>query len=452
MTSTISQKSATAIGLGAIIGAGIFVLSGTALSLAGSYSLFSFVLVGVVALIVSFELGELASTMPDAQGASYSYVHNTFGSELGFITGILLYFSYVSSIPVIALGFGSYLSSLLGFGGNNYEVDVGAALGLITVLAIVNILGVSKAAKTELGLVAFKIFILLIFVSFAFVFSLHLNFSDLSTNFNALPGQRSFSAIFAASVAVFFAYAGFQSISTITSEVKGGSKGAAKAIIYAVMISLILYVLVVVALMLLAPASSYGISGDPITHALKDSAAPISLSVLIQIGALVATTSATLAMILTSSRILHQLSMDGMIPRKIAANYNPKRDVPTNGVIISTIVSLPFLLLGNIYVIAAVSNFGLIFSYMMASLAIFKVRRRNRMENPSEKKPFSSEFKTPFFPYLPFVAIIALLLFILGMPEEALIIGVIALISLLVVYQFLRREEGEVTKRKLFER
>ena len=140
MTSTISQKSATAIGLGAIIGAGIFVLSGTALSLAGSYSLFSFVLVGVVALIVSFELGELASTMPDAQGASYSYVHNTFGSELGFITGILLYFSYVSSIPVIALGFGSYLSSLLGFGGNNYEVDVGAALGLNTVIAIVNIL------------------------------------------------------------------------------------------------------------------------------------------------------------------------------------------------------------------------------------------------------------------------------------------------------------------------
>ena len=102
---TISQKSATAIGLGAIIGAGIFVLSGTAIALAGSYALVSFVLVGIIALIVALELGELGSIMPQEKGASYSYVRGAFGSELGFITGLLLYFSYVSSIPVIALGF-----------------------------------------------------------------------------------------------------------------------------------------------------------------------------------------------------------------------------------------------------------------------------------------------------------------------------------------------------------
>lgn len=428
LTQSISQKSATAIGLGAIIGAGIFVLSGTAISLAGKYALLSFILVGVVALIVAFELGELGSIMPSVQGASYSYIRKAFGNEMGFISGLLLYFSYVSSIPVIALGFSDYLSSLLGISDNAFKI--GITLLLIVVLAIVNILGVSKAAKVELGLVSFKIVVLVVLVSFAFLFSYSNHFANIS-NFAALPQQASFKGVFGASVAVFFAYAGFQSISTITAEVKGGVRGAAKSIIAAVSISLTLYIVVALSLMFLAPATSYGISGDPIAYALIISNAPLSLSILIKIGALVATTSASLAMILSSSRILHQLGLDGMLPA-IVGKYDKTRDVPTNGVIISTILALPFLFLGNIYVIASVSNFGLIFSYIMASLSIFKFRRAG----------MQAEFKTPYFPYLPVVAIVALLLLILGMPTEALIVGVITLIVLMVVYQFLRKEES----------
>ncbi len=427
MAATISQKSAVAIGLGAIIGAGIFVLSGTAISLAGEYALLSFILVGVVALIVAFELGELGCLMPSAQGASYSYVRGAFGNELGFITGILLYFAYVSSIPVIAIGFSEYFSSLLGIGG--YEFELVVALLLIAVLAIVNILGVAKAAKVELGLVSFKIFVLSVLIAFAFVFSIHLHFSNVS-NFASLSSQRSFQAVFAASVAVFFAYTGFQAISTVSSDVRGGAKGAASAVITAVVISLVLYVSVAISLMFLAPVSSYGISGDPIAFALAHSNAPESLSVLIKLGALVATTSAALAMILSSSRILHQLGMDGMLPA-IVRKVDATRDVPTNGVIISAILSLPFLLLGNIYVIAAVSNFGLIFCYIMSSLAVFRFRRAGKR----------AEFRTPWFPYLSIVAIIALLMLLLGMPIEALIIGVVVLISLIVIYQFLRKEE-----------
>jgi APA family basic amino acid/polyamine antiporter len=100
----ISVKVATAVGLGAIIGAGIFVLSGTAIALAGSAALIAFVIVGIIALIVALELGELGSIMPQAEGGSYSYAYEAFGSELGFITGIMLYFAYASSIAPIALG------------------------------------------------------------------------------------------------------------------------------------------------------------------------------------------------------------------------------------------------------------------------------------------------------------------------------------------------------------
>ena len=90
----ISVPVATAVGLGAIIGAGIFVLSGTTIALAGANALIAFVLVGVLAIIIAMELGELGSIMPHAKGASFSYIYEAFGSEMGFITGILLYFSF----------------------------------------------------------------------------------------------------------------------------------------------------------------------------------------------------------------------------------------------------------------------------------------------------------------------------------------------------------------------
>ena len=110
---SIGMAVATAVGLGAIIGAGIFTLSGTAIALAGGWALFSFILVGLVAIVVSLEIGELCSIFPTLNGATYSYVYEAFGSELGFITGIFLYFSFASSNSVVALGFGSYLANLL---------------------------------------------------------------------------------------------------------------------------------------------------------------------------------------------------------------------------------------------------------------------------------------------------------------------------------------------------
>src|SRR5271157_437972 len=101
----IGIASATAVGLGAIIGAGIFVLSGTAIALAGSFALPAFLIVGAVAMIVALVFGELGSIFPYAKGASYSYAYNAFGSEIGFITGILQYISYATAASAVSLGF-----------------------------------------------------------------------------------------------------------------------------------------------------------------------------------------------------------------------------------------------------------------------------------------------------------------------------------------------------------
>lgn len=433
---TISVKVATAVGLGAIIGAGIFVLSGTAIALAGSAALLAFVLVGVIALIVALELGELGSIMPNAEGGSYSYAYEAFGSELGFITGIMLYFAYASSIAPISLGFGSYFTSLLGL-SSNYSIVF--AIVLILVLTVVNLLGVSKAAKADFGLVIIKISILLIFILFAVIFALS-NPSVAQTNFTWAQAG-GISSIFAASVVIFFAYSGFQAISTITKDVKGGGSGAAKAIVSSVVISIVLYVFVVVALLFLMPASQYSISSDPLSFALKTAGAPQWLFVIVSIGALIATTSAALAMILSSSRVLYQIGTDKLLP-KIVRKYNQKTDVAVNGVLISAVIGIIMLFSGNIYVMASISNFGILFCYLMSSFALIHFRRK--------KTP--ATFKTPLYPVLSIAGIVGLIALLIGMPREALIFGIAMILSLIIVYySLIEAESRKVEKIEIFD-
>jgi APA family basic amino acid/polyamine antiporter len=433
----ISVKVATAVGLGAIIGAGIFVLSGTAIALAGAGALIAFIIVGVIALIVALELGELGSIMPTAQGGSYSFAYEAFGSELGFVTGIMLYFSYASSIAPIALGFGSYLAALIGVSIGVYPTVF--AILLILVLAVVNILGVSKAAKADFGLVIIKISILIVFIIFALLVAFSHSTEALS-HFSGIQ-NTSITAIFSSSVVIFFAYSGFQAISTITQDVKGGGKGAAKAIVASVLISMVLYILVVVSLLFLMPAEQYGISSNPLSFALQNVGAPNWLFTLISVGALVATTSAALAMILASSRVLHQIGSDKLLP-KIVRKYDQKRDVAINGVLISSAIGIVMLFSGNIYVMASISNFGLLFCYLIASFSLIHFRRTKAV----------GTFKSPLYPFLSIAGIGGLIALLIGMPREALIVGIaMVLILIAVYYTLIEAESRKVEKIQIFD-
>jgi APA family basic amino acid/polyamine antiporter len=424
----ISEYTATAVGLGAIIGAGIFVLSGTAISLAGSDALIAFVIVGVIAILIGLELGELGSIMPNAKGGVYSYTFNAFGSELGFITGVITYFSFATAISAIALGFGAYLTSILNV-SSSYQILF--AMLIIVLLSGINLMGIKKAVKADSYLVAIKILVLLALIAFAlYVVTFGGYFAP--SNFSVSPAQSGIGALFAASIAIFFAYTGFQSISTFTSKVEGGSRGAAKAILLAIVVSMALYVAVAVSMILLFPASQFTITADPLATVLRHVAAPQWMLILVDVGALIATASATLAMILAASRMLYQMSSDGLLPRIFRKN-NKNEDVALNGVVASGIVGIIMLFSGNIYTIAAISNFGLLFAYLMASLALLHFRRKKRM----------GAFKAPAYPYLSIVAILSILVLISGMPQAAVAIGVIMILSLIVVYYTFREAESK---------
>ncbi len=144
---------------------------------------------------------------------------------MGFITGILIYFSFSTAIVAIALGFGLYLGSLTGLHFGYFPVIF--AIILIFLLSILNIVGIKKAASADFFLVITKLGMLTIFVISAIVLAYSTKTLNTS-NFTVPPAKNNIYAIFSASIAVFFAYSGFQSISTLTSDVKGGANKAAK--------------------------------------------------------------------------------------------------------------------------------------------------------------------------------------------------------------------------------
>ncbi|MEM0201064.1 MAG: APC family permease [Candidatus Micrarchaeaceae archaeon] len=443
----IGLVGATAIGLGAIIGAGIFVLSGVAINLSGTGAILAFLLTGLVAILVAFEVGELSSRMPNEKGASYSFTYNTFGSELGFITGILRLLSFVAAIAAISVGFGSYLTSFLNL---NPIFSPLFSIILILILGYITNKGVRKAAKTDTILVTFKVLVLIIFVVFGI-------YAGKASNFNILDifSTSNLGGIFAASVLSMFAYAGFQSIASITPFVKGGGKTVAKAILLSVLISAFLYIGVTVAMLMLAPKSAYAFSGDPLSIALNAVHAPEVLTVLIDIAAMVATASATLAMLVGCEMLIFQMSEDGLLPSILKKDKNSKNP-EKNSLITTMLLGISFIFAGNIYIIAAISNFGTIFSYLINSVAIIKIRtleksgKHKLLLKSMHMKKFGL-FLTPLCPYVPILASFLLLIFFIGFPAEALAGGVITiLLSILVYYMLEQIKEKPIIRVKIF--
>ncbi len=443
----VGFAGALAVGLGGIIGAGIFVLSGTMISLTGTGALIAFVLTGFVAVILSLEMGELSSSMPKASGASYSFVYTAFGSELGFITGLSLYLSFVASVSAIALGFGTYLSSMVGLTGHFYPYVF--AIIMISALIGVNLEGISEAAKADMYIVLFKVVVLVIFIIFAISFG-----KFLTSNFS-FPIKGGVPGIFSASVIAMFAYAGFQSIATMTPNIKGGGKTAAKAILASVVISLALYILVTVALLSMVPADRFGYVADPLSFALVSAHAPLWLFYLVDLAALAATTSATLAMIIAGSQLVFQLSKDGLLPASFRHTRGDQK-APITAVVLTAGIGIAIMFAGNIYVIAAISNFGILFSYMLSGFSLVKIRKvRNNPEKyasimKESEIATSDVFKMPFYPFLVIVGIGMLLAFFFGFPRLALSAGVGVILTGLLVYYALREDKNEPIVRLRF--
>ncbi len=417
-TPKITMWQATAIGLGNIIGAGIFVLAGTVIYQAGPGAILAFILTAILAATVALNSAELSSKII-THGGLYSFVKVTMGDSLGFIVGWLRAISYSIAASAVALGFASYLLSMFQISSNLMIIMI--SIIMILAVTVIDYVGLKLVAKIEQVLVFITVGGLIIFIIISVFYG-----SWSTVRFTPLLPKGPMSIVESASLA-FFAYSGFNTIATLTPEVKDGAKNVPKAIIIALLTSTVLYILVVVGMLALMPWQYYGITADPLANALTYVHASPVIELIISIVAVLATVTVTISLIVAGSRTLLQMSEDGMFPKWIGGISG---DSPKRAVLIIGAITVFSLFLGNLKYIALASNFGVIFSYSLTGLAVMVIRKRK------VKGPFHS----PLYPAVQILSIIlsALIMFALG--TQALYLGMI-LITIGIILYALHKEK-----------
>ena len=351
---------AFAIGLGAIVGAGIFVVIGVAASLAGPALLLSLLIAGIVSAFSAISFVHLARFIP-REGGGYEYAHELVSPFGGFISGWMWLLSNIVTGSAVALGFAGYLAVYIPL-----PMNLIAAIACLFITAI-NYIGIRESAIANNVLVIFKIIILLLFVAFGLLLIKGAFFSPFVPNGGM--GVMEGAAV------IFFAFSGFGRVAMISEEVRDPTRTVPRAIILAVFVSGVIYALVaIVAIGMVGPAS-LGASNSALAEAaiLEGKL----MSNLVVIGALAATLSVLLTTLLGVSRITFAMGRNHDLP-VILSKLHPKRQTPYIAIIFFGLLMTAFALTTDILKAVAISNFGSLVYYLIANLAAVRIAGTKR--------------------------------------------------------------------------
>ncbi|MDE3148573.1 MAG: amino acid permease, partial [Acidobacteriota bacterium] len=337
------------LGIGAIIGAGIFVLTGTAAAqFAGPAIVLSFAIAGVGCIFAGLCYAEFASMIPIA-GSAYTYGYATMGELVAWIIGWALVLEYAFGAATVAVGWSGYVTSLLGFFGAKLpfnptpaislslfghaisaHVDIFALMAIVVITAIL-VVGVRESANFNSAAVMIKVSVVLVFIGLAMAFAFG-HWPHMVANWHPfIPknlghfGQFGWSGIMRAAGVVFFAYIGFDAVSTAAQEARNPQKDLPFGILGSLVICTILYIVVAA---LLTGLKSYTTLNVPAPVA--DGAAEIGVRwgvLLIDLGAIAGLASVMLVMLLGQSRVLYTMSHDGLF-WKWASSIHPRFRTP----------------------------------------------------------------------------------------------------------------------------
>lgn len=331
---------ATMIGVGAMIGAGIFVLTGIATGYAGPAAIFAFGLNGIVTLFTALSYAELSSAIPEA-GGGYAFVKKVMPNSVAFVSGWMLWFAYVVACSLYAKGFGSYFlefferyapavsHTMVAMLGHGAAVAV-LTLGIGVAFLAINIAGTHASGKTEDVITMLKILILGVFIYFG-IRAILANPSLTRSNFSPLL-PNGLGGVAAAMGLTFIAFEGYDLIATVSEEVEDPRKNIPRAIMYSLGITVVVYLLVVfVCLGAVPPAEGLptwallGEYGEIGIVMAAQSFMPSFGVVLVLAGGLFATLSALNATVMASSRVAFSMGRDWMLPHAFSRIHSIRR-------------------------------------------------------------------------------------------------------------------------------
>lgn len=358
---SLSLLDATAISIGAIIGGGIFVVTGIAANTAGSALAVSMLIAAIVSIFTALSFAELTAWQP-REGSIYEYTYQLISPFAGFLTGWMWIISNTLAGSAVSLGFAYYLSALWPVLPPNY---VAALICLL--FTVVNYYGVRGSAELNTMLVAAKLLILTFFIALGL---LNLNAANFQP-FKPLDIGVLYGAGF-----FFFAYGGFARAAVISEEVKDAKRNVPRAMLLALGISTVFYLLVgTAAVGLVGPARLAG-SNSPLEEAMKATGSTYATTI-ISVGGLLATASVLLTSILGVSRMAYAMTRRNDLPKQLG-RLHPKRRTPTYATWIIGIAMALLALFADLSGIVVVSSFGLLFFYTLANVSALRLKTEKR--------------------------------------------------------------------------
>ena len=426
LSKTLGPLSITAMGIGAIIGAGIFVLTGTAAArYAGPAIVLSFVLGGIACAFVGLCYAELAAMLPVC-GSSYTYTYATLGEIWAWIIGWDLILEYAMGAATVAVGWSGYITSLLHTAGIDIPAAFASAPGSIvklpdggTVTGIVNlpaafivaaltlllILGTKESARLNNVMVAIKLAVVLAFIVLGARYVNPANWHPFIPDNTGSFGNFGLSGILRGSSVVFFAFIGFDAVSTSAQEAQRPQRDMPIGILGSLIICTLLYVAVAAVLTGLVPYGQLNVA-DPIAKGV-DAIGLTWFSVLIKIGALTGLTTVILVLLYGQSRILFNIAHDGLLPG-VFARVHPRLQTPwISQALIGCLVAITAALV-PIEVLGELVSIGTLFAFVLVCAAVIYLRR-------SDREAFRP-FRVPGVPLVPILGILFCLLLMAGLP------------------------------------
>lgn len=404
----LSLFDATAISIGAIIGAGIYVVTGVVAGLAGPSMILSIVLAGAIASFSALSFAELSAYMPK-EGGGYEFTYSLLSPYAGFLSGWMWVFSNIFVGGAVSLGFAQYLAAIFPF--LEEAVLVVAAVVCLS-FTMLNLVGVRQSAMVNNVLVVAKIIALAFFVVFGLGFLKATNYTPFA--------PRGYQGMLEGASLIFFAYGGYARVTTVAEEVKDPSRTIPKAILLALALSTIFYLFVGVVAVGIANWQTLEASQSPLADAIAvtgNSAAVLVVS----LGAMISTASVLLMTILGLSRMTFAMARNGQLPR-LLSKIHPRFQTPYAAILITGLLSTA-MVFGGFSRIVAVGTFSLLFHHALVNLSATRLRTGNR-RYPA------------FVPAVGFVLCLSLLFFL---SQDAWVIGIAGLLAGSLYYVLTKR-------------